>query len=162
MKKNKIKDLSEFGDLWDQSGDIPFGENLKRAFCEIENCNLLDNKKNKYTFLVSKAFFPKGRNPYRDSLVKTGTIRTLLNLWQKTFGEKFSKEDLIDFRDQESFRWENYEKEAQRKSAWCGYGAHVRAQNENREYREAEKLPEKEREKKLKELKGRTNHLIIG
>ncbi len=162
MKNNKIKDLSGFGDLWDQNGDIPFKENLKNAFCEIEDCGLLDDKKKKYEFLVSKCFFPKIGDPYRDSFVKKGTIRTLFNLWKKTFSEPFDKEELISFREEKSHYWENYRKEAERKSAWGAYGAYVRSQNEQREYAEAEKLPTEQKEKKIKELKNRTNHLVIG
>lgn len=59
-------------------------------------------------------------------------------------------------------KWELYRKEAERRSAWGFYSAVIRAQNEEKEYEEACKLLPDKKEKELKRLKNRFNHLIIG
>ena len=159
MKKEYI-DLCHFGELWDMDGDATFESNLAEAFEFLTKKKLLEDKKKKYLFLVSKISYKGEIHRYREEA--QGTIRKLLNYWRITFGKSFSKNSLKDFSEKKNFEIEMLEKEGERRGAWGAYGAIVRAQNEVKEYAAAERLPSGKKEKELERLKNRTNFLVIG
>jgi hypothetical protein len=122
---------------------------------------MFENKKQKYNFFVSKVFGSQN-NPFRGSNKRTGTIRKLLNIWQKTFSKPFTFNSILEKEEEVGFDVEAWEAQARKDSAWGAYSAHIRHQDEIEEYRAAEKLPESERKKEIERLNNRTNHLVIG
>ena len=160
MENSKVINLCSFNEIWDEDGDALFESNLANVFEFFQKEKLFKNFKQKYIFLVSKIFY--GREVYRYSKKRKGTILKLLNYWEITFKEEFSEASLSRFHEKINFRMELYEKEAERKAAWGMYGATIRAQNERREYQQAYKSSIDQREKELKRLNNRPNSLIIG
>ncbi len=161
--EKEIIDLSNFGNIWDEYeyGHLIFESNLCDVFDYLEENNLLNNKKQKYKFCVSKLKF-KNNSPERYSVSREGTILKLNNFWKVIFGKTFSVDQIEDYREKESHKWENWEKQVQRRSSWGVYSALVRSSNENIKYNNIQKLPAEEREKELQKLKGITNFLVIG
>ncbi|MDQ5930173.1 MAG: hypothetical protein QG594_1960 [Bacteroidota bacterium] len=160
MKKNII-DLTSFKELYDEDGDLLFEDNLTDLFEYLQENNLLKDKKQKYIFWVSKVLGGQD-DPYRDARERTGTIRKLSNYWKNTFGKPFSSEFLVKLYEKRESRIEDFVQQGRKEHAWGVYSAHVRHQNEIREYQKADKLPEKEKEKEISRLKNRPNHLVIG
>jgi hypothetical protein len=156
-----MKNITRFEELYDEDRYMDFSKNLINVFEYLKESNLLQDKKQKYLFWVSKVYGTE-HNPYRDAKERVRTIRVLLKYWKWTFGKPFSLKVLEEVKESRGFDAEAFEAQARKNSAWGAYGAYVRQQNEIREYKEAEKLPEKEREKELNRLKNRPNQLVIG
>lgn len=160
MEKGTGIDLCSFGELWDEDGDAIFESNLANAFEFLKKGKLLDDKKQKYIFWVSKISYKGGINRY--IVEREGTILKLLNCWRITFKNQFSVESLKEFHEKENFKMEVLERRGQGKVAWGLYSSCVRMENERREYKNAYKLPPGQKEKEIQRLKNRPNLVVIG
>lgn len=161
MNNKELIDLTNFKELWDEDGDMDLSKNLIQVFVYLKENKLLQNKKQKYLFLVSKILWSKD-TPYRDVRERVGTIRKLKNNWCNNFGKEFTVEQLEELVEINKFDAEDWEVQARKSSTWGAYGAHVRYENERKEYRAVEKLPLEERKKEIERLNSRPNHLVIG
>ncbi|MEI6022947.1 MAG: hypothetical protein WCQ32_03875 [bacterium] len=156
-------ELFHFNEIWDENGDQLFKDNLYQLFDYLEKKKLLNNKKQKYSFYVSKVYYKnRSGSPYREIKIRTGTIRKIYNYWEVTFGHKFSLEKLIQYREKKPFEMEHYEKEARGRVAWAQHSYVVRIHNETKEYEEIQKLPSDKRDLALKNFQNKSNPFIIG
>lgn len=158
--KNPEINLCSLGEIWDEDGDALFESNLAEIFDFLLEKNLLKNKEQEYVFFVSKISYVGGIHRYEKK--RKGTILKFLNYWEITFKEPFSESSLENFQQKRDFQMEAFEKEAERNSAWSIYGAVIRAQNERKEYQQANKLPDGIKQQEIKKLNERSNFLIIG
>lgn len=157
----KPKDITSYGEIWDEDGEWTFEDNLINLFKYLNRNGHVENKNRKYIFYVSKIYGTFG-NPYRGVKERTATIRKLLKCWRGTFGEPFSPESLKRVGTKNKFDINLWEVQARKEHAWGSYSAHVRRENERKEYEDANKLPDGEKQKEVHRLKNRANLLVIG
>ena len=163
MNKMETIDLSQFNELWDDSGGegyATFDLNLRKVFDFLIENDLLKDRKQKYSYLVSKLSYRGGI--HRDILERKGTIRKLLHYWSVTFGSPFSKNSLIEIQKKKDFEMEVMEKEARGRAAWGMYGACVRENLQNEQYQKESTLSSNQRNGKSEKSKPHPNLLIIG